>query len=92
MRGRGIAMTTQIVVLMAALVVGSSSLALADTPGQDWMTIDQVAKKLQESGYSPISKIEADDGHREGEGMKDGKKMEFHADARTGAILSEKPD
>jgi hypothetical protein len=36
--------------------------------------------------------LEADDGRWEGEGIKDGKKMEFHADPKTGVITFEKPD
>lgn len=66
------------------------SVALADQPGPDWMPADQVKQKLMAAGYSDIHAFEADDGHWEGEGTKNGKKMEFHADAKTGAILSEK--
>ncbi len=39
-----------------------------------------------------MTKIEADDGRWEGEGIKNGKKMEFRADPKTGAITHEKPD
>lgn len=66
--------------------------ALADRPGSDWMPAEQVILMLKANGYSEISKIEADDGRWEGEGMKNGRQMKFHADPRTGAILSEKPD
>jgi uncharacterized membrane protein YkoI len=45
-----------------------------------------------ESGYSQVTKLEADDGRWEGEGVKNGQKMEFHADPKSGAIVSEKPD
>jgi hypothetical protein len=44
------------------------------------------------SGYTQVSKIEAEDGRWEGEGIKDGKKMDFHADPKTGVITSEKVD
>lgn len=52
----------------------------------------QVKEKLMGLGYTSITAFEADDGHWEGEGMKNGKKMQFHADPKTGAIMSEKPD
>ncbi|WP_345946453.1 PepSY domain-containing protein [Bradyrhizobium sp. 176] len=54
--------------------------------------MEQVQAKLMQSGYSQVTKLEADDGHWEGEGIKGGKKMEFHADPRTGQITSEKQD
>lgn len=76
----------------ALTLAGGSTIALADTPGPDWMPFEQVVQKLKEAGYSQISELKADDGRWEGEGMKNGKKMEFHADPRTGAITSEKPD
>nr|WP_283811491.1 PepSY domain-containing protein [Bradyrhizobium daqingense] len=44
------------------------------------------------SGFTLVSKIEADDGRWEGEGMKDGQKMKFHADAKTGEIIDARPD
>jgi hypothetical protein len=81
-----------IVALGFGVMLLSGTAALADTPGADWMPVEQVKAKLLSAGYSSITKIEADDGHWEGEGVKAGKKMEFHADPRTGAITSEKPD
>ncbi len=79
-------------VLAVALLAGSANFARADLPGADWMPIQQVIEKVLKSGYTLVSKIEADDGRWEGEGVKNGQKMKFHADARTGEIISEKPD
>ncbi|MCK1360470.1 PepSY domain-containing protein [Bradyrhizobium sp. 199] len=79
----------------AILVLGSlalSSAASADQPGADWMPMEQVKAKVMESGYTQVTKLEADDGRWEGEGVKNGQKMEFHADPKTGLIVSEKPD
>ena len=45
-----------------------------------------------ESGYGSVTKIEADDGHWEGEGMKNGQKYEFHVDPHSGAITKDEPD
>jgi hypothetical protein len=73
-------------------LAGGSTIALADTPGPDWMPLEQVAQKVKEAGYTVISELKADDGRWEGEGIKYGKKMEFRADPKTGAITSEKPD
>jgi Peptidase propeptide and YPEB domain len=61
-------------------------------PGPDWMPFEQVVQKLKEAGYTQIAELQADDGHWEGEGIKNGRKMEFHADPRTGVITSEHPD
>jgi hypothetical protein len=79
-------------VLALALSAGAVGPSRADTPGADWMPADQVKQKLMAAGYTSITEFEADDGHWEGEGVKNGVKMQFHADPKTGAILSEKPD
>ena len=83
-------MRLTLLVIAGAMVLGTA--AYADQPGADWMPADQVKQKLMTSGYSSITAFEADDGHWEGEGVKNGKKMQFHADPKTGAILSEKPN
>ncbi|GGC76735.1 PepSY domain-containing protein [Chelatococcus reniformis] len=77
---------------VVAMFVGTAGAAWADVPGADWMPAEQVKQKLAAAGYSDIYELEADDGRWEGEGLKAGQRLEFHADARTGAILSEKPD
>jgi hypothetical protein len=51
-----------------------------------------VIDKVLNSGYTHVTKLEADDGGWEGEGFKKGQKMEFHADPKTGVITSEKLD
>ncbi|WP_409565129.1 PepSY domain-containing protein [Methylobacterium sp. J-090] len=79
-------------VLAMALGFAGPVLAKEDKPGADWMPAEQVKQKLMDAGYSSITELEADDGHWEGEGLKNGVKMEFHVDPRTGAITKEKPD
>lgn len=65
--------------------------AQAETPGPDWLTPIQMRQALKGAGYSEVIKLEADDGHWDGEGIKDGRRMKFDADPRTGAILGEVP-
>lgn len=62
-----------------------------DVADKDWISLEQLAQKLQEDGYDRITKIEAEKGRWEGKGVKNGQEMKFHADAHTGAILSERP-
>lgn len=83
-------MRLTLLMIAGAMVLGTA--AYADQPGADWMPADQVKQKLMTSGYSSITEFEADDGHWEGEGVKNGKKMQFHADPKTGAVTSEKPN
>jgi uncharacterized membrane protein YkoI len=85
-------MKTATATLVLAATLGLAAAALADMPGKDWMPAAQAKQKIEAQGYSNITEFEADDGHWEGEGIKNGVKMEFHADARTGEIISEKPD
>jgi hypothetical protein len=81
------------VVVALAMSAGSPSLAKADQmPGPDWIPAQQIIEKALKSGYTQIGKIKADDGQWEGEGIKNGQKMEFHADPKTGEILFEKLD
>ena len=75
-----------------ALLVGTACAALADRPGADWLPAEQVITKVKASGYTVIGKIEADNGRWEGEGLKNGQWMDFHADAKTGAVTFEKLD
>ena len=76
----------------ATLLIGSLDLANADQPGPDWMPAQQVIDQVLKTGYTQVTKLEADDGRWEGEGIKNGQKMEFYADPKTGVIMSEKLD
>lgn len=78
--------------LSFALLAGTVGAALADKPGTDWLPAEQVITKVKATGYTVIGKIEADNGRWEGEGLKNGQWMDFHADAKTGAVLFEKLD
>lgn len=83
-------------IVAAALILpvgtfAAAGFAWADTPGADWMSKDQITKKLADSGYTDIRKLEADDGHWEGDAMKDGKMMEIHVDPHSGAITKSEP-
>lgn len=79
-----------IAVLVATVAFGSGR-ALAEQPGRDWMPVEEVRKGLLASGYSEITKLEAETDHWDGEGIKDGQRMMFDADPKTGAILGEAP-
>jgi hypothetical protein len=77
----------------AILLAGFSLPALAEETGPDWMSQEEITKKLTETaGYSHVTRLEAEDNRWEGKGMKDGKLMEFKADPRTGAVLKEELD
>jgi hypothetical protein len=78
--------------LMTTLSLGGAAMAKEDKPGPDWMPADQVKQRLMDVGYSSITELEADDGHWEGESLKNGAKTEFHVDPRTGAITKEQAD
>ncbi len=70
------------------LSVVGVNLAEADQPGPDWMPAPKVIEQVLKSGYTQVTKLEADDGRWEGEGIKNGQKMDFHADPKTGVITS----
>lgn len=84
----------KVVGLAAVLLLAGAAVvrALADQPGADWISAEQAKAKLMAAGYSSVTKIEADDGHWEGKGMKNGQMREFHVDPRTGAITKDEVD
>ena len=77
-----------------ALIGALAAPAWADQPGADWtVTQEQATATLKAAGYTQITKIEADDGHWEGEGTKaDGMKYEFKVDPRSGKIVKDEMD
>lgn len=85
---------TQLFAGLALAGVMSAAPAWADQPGTDWkVTKDQAESTLKAAGYTSITKIEADDGHWEGEGTKaDGMKYEFHVDPHSGKITKDEMD
>ncbi|WP_298090336.1 PepSY domain-containing protein [uncultured Sphingomonas sp.] len=74
--------------LIAACIIATP--ALADQPGRGWIAQDRLSTVLAKQGYH-LTKVEADDGHWEGEMTKNGVLYEFHADPRTGKLTSIKP-
>ena len=78
---------------LAALALGAmlASPALADKPGSDWMSMDQVIAKLKTGGYANFSEIEADDGLWKVVAEKDGQTMKLKLDPETGEVLKSKP-
>ena len=68
--------------LLGALVSGT---AHADQPGRNWISSTRVIHMLEAKGYRVI-KIEADDGHWEGEAVRRGAKFDFHVDPHSGRI------
>ncbi len=78
--------------LVLALGLIGPAWAKKDKPGTDWIPAEQVKQTLMAAGYSSITELEADNGHWEGEGLKNGVRMEFHVDPKTGTITKEKPD
>jgi hypothetical protein len=85
-------MNKLVFVFAVALLLVVLDLAKADQPGPDWMPAQQVIEQVLKSGYTQVTKLEADDGRWEGEGIKNGQKMDFHADPKTGVITSEELD
>jgi hypothetical protein len=75
--------------LAASVLFGAVGLAMADTPGKDWISVDQAKAKLMATGYTNVTTIEADDGHYEGVGVKGGAVHEFHVDPHTGAVTKD---
>ena len=74
----------KIAAIAFAAILASLATANADQPGPDWMPAQQVIDKVLKSGYTQVTEL--------GEGIKNGQKMDFHADPKTGKITFEKLD
>lgn len=70
--------------VIATLALGATAFA-KDKPGADWISKDNLKQQMQKEGYSAIV-VGVDDGHWEGEAVKEGRIVEFHADGKTGKI------
>lgn len=77
--------------IVAVLASGISPPALADVPGRNWISSAKVTAMLAKRGYR-VTKIEADDGHWEGDAVRRGLKYEFHVDPRSGQVTKMKRD
>lgn len=71
------------VALMVAAL--SPAPAFADVPGKGWISREKASAVLAKRGYK-MTKIEADDGHWEGDAVRKGLRYEFHVDPRTGRV------
>lgn len=80
-------------VALATLALGASlaTPALADKPGADWMSMDQVITKLKTAGYGNFSEIEADDGRWKVVADKDGQTLKLKLDPKTAEVVKSKP-
>jgi hypothetical protein len=79
------------VIIGAALVALSASVAVADQPGSDWLSADAVIKILNNEGYSIVTELEADDGYWEADASKDGKVYQIHIEPKTGKLIKVEP-
>ena len=77
--------------IVAVLASGISTPALADVPGRNWISSAKVTAMLAKRGYR-VTKIEADDGHWEGDAVRRGLKYEFLVDPRSGQVTKMKRD
>ncbi|WP_290981202.1 PepSY domain-containing protein [Hyphomicrobium sp.] len=80
--------------MAVALDMAGSAAAFADSdvPGADWMPEDQVIQKLEAAGYTNVTGLQADDGHWEGKGVRNGVITEFEVNPHTGELLKEEVD
>jgi hypothetical protein len=87
-------MSRKLTLLAITTLLASFSIpALAGQTAADWLSQEEVTKRITDSaGYSHVTRLEAEQNRWEGKGLKDGKLMRFDADPHTGAILEEKLD
>lgn len=83
-------MKMSIIAAAAALAVTATP-AMADQAARNWISPAALAKVLEHQGYR-MTKVEADDGHWEGEMTRAGKVYDFHADPRSGRLLKVERD
>lgn len=75
----------QKLLIAAVAIAGIGTPALADVPGKTWIGSAKVKAMLAKRGYR-VTKIEADDGHWEGEAVRRNARYEFHVDPHSGQV------
>jgi len=78
-------------IVSAVVIAGFGTPALADAPGKDWIADSKVRTMLAMRGFQ-VTKLEADDGHWEGEARKANVTYEFHVDPHSGVITKMERD
>jgi len=74
------------IAIATVLALAASSAAVAhDKPGADWISKDAAIAKVKALGYDAV-RLEADDGHWEGEATKQGQFYDIHVDPHSGAL------
>lgn len=79
------------ILIATVSIAGLGSPAFADMPGKNWISSAKVKAMLSKRGYR-VTKLEADDGHWEGEARKAKVNYEFHVDPHSGAITKMERD
>ena len=74
--------------LASAIFLGAASIVCAEPTLSYWISQNALTRQLEEQGYSEIE-VTAVGGRWEGQAVKDGKIIEFHADPHTGVITKE---
>ena len=83
MRQRPLAMT----VVLAAVLYGAGSAALAQSGGKATLTEADVTSKLEAAGYSNVHGVEREGKHFDADATtKDGKPAHLHVDAKTATV------
>lgn len=78
---------------LATATLLAAGTVMADSPGADWISIEQAIETAKNAGYTEIHKVEVDDEYWEGKGLKaDGNKYEFKINGQTGTIEKDKKD
>ncbi|MCK9826221.1 PepSY domain-containing protein, partial [Nocardioides cavernae] len=68
-----------------AMTAMANAPAFADEPGRGWISNARVTTMLAQRGYR-VTKMEADDGHWEGETARRTAMYEFHVDPHNGKV------
>ncbi len=79
------------VALFATSAHASSDKPCTDAPKAQWLTIQQIADRLESQGYK-VSEIEFEDSCAEVEVRKDGVKSEFYLDPTTASVVKKEDD
>lgn len=79
------------IVLASSLLLGTGTIVYAETTLSFWISQNALTRQMEEQGYSEIE-MTAVDGRWQGQAIKDGKIIEFHADPHTGMVTKDLKD
>ena len=84
-------LNVRVSMLAVVVLLLSGGACVADESKLDWISKEDVARRLEIAGYTKVTDLDAKDGEWVGKAVKDGKTYEIQMDPHDGRLLMAAP-